>query len=118
MKDRPEPTQQEEPSYPKGFPSFAAFIASDKAKSTAVYRRFDRLAARNLLQLQNELLSLEACQDALDEEYFHLPREQKMTAKDWVLLQKEAAGSPDNRDGERYQIALKIRDTLKAYRMS
>ena len=54
--------------YVKGYPSLAAFIASDSDKSTAIYRRFDRLSARNLLYLQSELVELEAQQDALDEE--------------------------------------------------
>ena len=47
-------------SYLKGYPSLAAFIASDKDKSTVIYRRFDRLSARNLLYLQSELAELEA----------------------------------------------------------
>ena len=31
------------------FPSLAGFIASDEDKSTSIYRRFERLSARNLL---------------------------------------------------------------------
>ena len=109
--------RQEEPSFPIGYPSFAAFIASDKDKSTAIYRRFDRLAARNLLQLQDELLHLEARQDALDAAYFHVPKEQKLTVKDWILLKDEANRRPDGQDHERYQIALRIREVLKEYRL-
>jgi hypothetical protein len=55
-------------NYLKGYPSLAAFIASDKDKSTVIYRRFDRLSARNLLYLQSELAELEVKQDAFDRE--------------------------------------------------
>jgi hypothetical protein len=57
--------------YVKGYPSLAAFIASDRDKSTAIYRRFDRLSARNLLYLESELQELEERQDALDAEDLH-----------------------------------------------
>jgi hypothetical protein len=43
-----------------GFPSLSDFIASDHDRTSLVFRRFDRLAARNLLYLQSELAALEA----------------------------------------------------------
>jgi hypothetical protein len=43
-----------------GFPSLSEFIASDHDRTSLVFRRFDRLAARNLLYLQSELAELEA----------------------------------------------------------
>ncbi|KAN0095521.1 hypothetical protein V8E51_016232 [Hyaloscypha variabilis] len=54
--------------YPEGYPRFAAFIAQDADKSTTIFRRFERLAARNLLYLEGELFELEAKQDKLDED--------------------------------------------------
>ncbi|KAF2190165.1 hypothetical protein K469DRAFT_747392 [Zopfia rhizophila CBS 207.26] len=54
--------------YPEGYPRFAAFIAHDADKSTTIFRRFERLAARNLLYLEGELFELEAKQDKLDED--------------------------------------------------
>ena len=63
--------------YLKGYPSLAAFIASDKDESTAIYRRFDRLSVRNLLLFQSELAELGAQQDSLDEEDFHATTEDK-----------------------------------------
>lgn len=45
-----------------GFPSLAEFIASDPDHTSLVFRRFDKLAARNLLYLQSELAELEAKQ--------------------------------------------------------
>lgn len=52
--------------YPMGYPRFAAFVANDEDHSTAIYRRFERLSARNLLYLETELAELEAAQDQLD----------------------------------------------------
>lgn len=54
--------------YPQGFPRYAAFIAFDEDKSTTIYRRFDRLASRNLLRMESELAELELTQDQLDED--------------------------------------------------
>lgn len=51
----------------QGFPSLAAFIASDRDRSTLIYKRFDRLAARNLLILQSELAELQSRLDAYDQ---------------------------------------------------
>jgi hypothetical protein len=54
--------------YVSGYPSLASFIASDKDKSTVIYRRFDCLFARNLLYLQSELAELERRQTVFDAE--------------------------------------------------
>lgn len=52
--------------YVMGYPRYAAFIANDEDRSTTIYRRFERLSARNLLYLETELAELEASQDRLD----------------------------------------------------
>ncbi|KAF2622485.1 hypothetical protein BU25DRAFT_443147 [Macroventuria anomochaeta] len=46
-----------------GFPSLAQFIASDPDHTSLVFRRLDRLAARNLLYIQSELVELETLRD-------------------------------------------------------
>ena len=45
-----------------GYPSLAEDISSDLDRTSLVFRRFDRLAVRNLLYLQSELVELEAMQ--------------------------------------------------------
>ena len=45
-----------------GYPSLAADIANDPDRTSLVFRRFDKLAVRNLLYLQSELAELEAMQ--------------------------------------------------------
>ncbi|KAJ9636711.1 hypothetical protein H2199_007705 [Coniosporium tulheliwenetii] len=57
-----------------GLPRFAALISFDEDKSTTIYRRFDRVAARDLLRMESELAWLEAEQDFLDT---NIPKELK-----------------------------------------
>jgi len=59
---------ESKPEPPFGYPLFAFRIAEDKDKFTTIYRRFERLAARNLLYFEAELCELEAKQDQLDED--------------------------------------------------
>ena len=102
--------------YVKGYPSLAAFIASDRDKSTAIYRRFDRLSARNLLYMQSELVELEAKQDAFDAEDSQGTLEAKDSARNWQTLNKRATETGSTREKERLEVVRDIRKTLKEYR--
>lgn len=53
-------------SFPRGYPSLAAFLSSDK--EFTVFRCFSRLHTRVLLHKQDELAQLEKRLDELDEE--------------------------------------------------
>lgn len=53
-----------------GFARSAAFIVRDKDKASALFRRFDTTSMRNLLYLQARVASLNARQEAFDEEDF------------------------------------------------
>lgn len=55
-------------SFRDGYPSLAEWISRDPDYETFIFRRFDRLAARNLLNLQSELVGIEAKLDRLDED--------------------------------------------------
>ena len=107
---------KDEMDHVKGYPSLAAFIASDCDKSTAIYRRFDRLSARNLLYLQSELLELEARQDALDAEDSRGMIEDKESARNWLTLQTKAAEPGNTRQKERVKVLKEIRKLMKEYR--
>ncbi len=95
--------------YLKGYPSLAAFIASDKDKSTAIYRRLDRLSARNLLYLQSELAELQARQDAFDVEDFVANTEVKGIASNWEAFCAKAAGPNNVREKQRMDLVKEIR---------
>jgi hypothetical protein len=118
--------------YPVGYPRFAAFMASDEDKSTTIFRRFQRLSARNLLYLESELADLEAEQDRLDA-LSKQDDDLKQSMKSWNLLCLQAtppSEDPDRESAEeakkrlkvqeaaqeRLHLAWRIREVLKEYR--
>ncbi|KAF2113986.1 hypothetical protein BDV96DRAFT_495249 [Lophiotrema nucula] len=101
--------------YLTGYPSLAAFIASDRDQTSAIFKRFKRLGARNLLHLQSELAELEARQDELDDE---ARRSQDLFTKQCLRNWPEfcLAASSDERQRERKELAEAIKATLRDYR--
>jgi len=117
--------------YPIGYPRFAAFMSNDEDKSTTIFRRFERLSARNLLYLESELTELEAKQDQLDAES-RRNEDLELSMQSWDLLCLQA--TPYSKEGkerieesaeeerlrlaaqERLQLAWRIREVLKEYR--
>src|SRR5271155_4425397 len=105
--------------YVKGHPSLAAFIASDPDHSTAIYRRFDRLSARNLLYLQSELVALEKQQDELDKQDLISDKlDGKAKARNWDLLVEKAESGDDGEARKRVTVAKAIREKIKEYSQS
>jgi len=101
--------------YPNGFPLVAAIIAADKDKTTTIYRRFDRLAARNLLYLQSRLVQLEAKQDRFDaEDLQDGDLQAKRAATSWEDF--EALSAVRERENQRMETAEAIQKALKKYR--
>ncbi len=106
-------------NYVPGYPSLAAFIASDPDHSTAIYRRFDRLSARNLLYLQAELSILEKKQDELDKEDLKSDDiDAKDKARNWETLLARAEAGSDDAAEERVKVVKAIRDKIKEYSKS
>jgi len=102
--------------YVKGFPSTAAFIASDPDKTTLIFRRFDRLAARNLLHLQAELARLETLIDERDNEDARAGLTELQHLRNWDDF-KNATDSDSGRR-ERLELFDKLQQTMEAYRMA
>ena len=101
--------------YPNGFSSVAAFIAKDLDNTSTIYRRFDRLAARNLLYLQSRLQKLEAQQDLLDNENLLSESiEASRAASSWEDF--EVLANTSEREKKRMEIAKRIERTMRAYR--
>lgn len=100
----------DQPFYADGYPALAAFIASDTDGSTAIFKRFNRLAARNLLLLQAELASLQEQLDAFDDE----------DTRDLDTLQSlrnwDDYKARRKNDQQRMELVSKIRGTLREYR--
>jgi hypothetical protein len=99
-----------------GYPSLAVFIASDRDRSTLIYKRFDELAARNLLYLQSELADLQAQQRAFDDEDLATRNlAVKQCSRNFTALTKARADG-DVKQNQRWDLILEIRRAMKDYR--
>jgi hypothetical protein len=106
-------------TFVNGFPELAAFVASDTDKTTLIFKRFDRLAARNLLHLQSELARLQAKLDSLDEEAQKnneepsIVMERKQYLRNWdvfIMADEDSAWKK-----ERLDLLINIQEALKNY---
>ena len=104
-----------------GFPALSYFVASDPDGGTFVFRRFDRLTARNLLFLQSELAELEAEQSQLDAEDVESRDPGERTSRqNWnvFLARANDIQSPYHaREQRRLDLARRIQKKLKDYSM-
>ncbi|KAF4621892.1 hypothetical protein G7Y89_g14453 [Cudoniella acicularis] len=108
---------------PNGFPSVAAKIASDIDKTTTIYRRFDRLSARNILLLQAEIAELEYEQDRYDAEDRKRGCDDVAmdSQSDWREFVRNSAAKDrygkllHPREREKMELSMKIRSKLKEY---
>ena len=106
-----------------GFPRVAHKLASDPDKTTTIFRRFDRLSARNLILLEAELAELEERQDRLDEEDRKSSSEEaRQCHTEWSTFEhlatgRDPKGNPTNPgQAGKLELALKIRAKIKEYR--
>ena len=103
--------------YPNGFASVAAFIAKDPDNTSTIYRRLDRLTARNLLYLQSELQNLEATLDQLDDEDLRTDDvESKKAATSWEDFERLAKDESRGREKKRMEVAEQIKIAINKYR--
>lgn len=97
------------------YSTFADFIATDD--ELPIFRRFDRLNARNLLYLQGELIALEAQLQTLDgEDAKDGSMDVMLSAKCWETLSLRAEEHPH--EIERMELIKKIRTVIKEYSRS
>jgi hypothetical protein len=103
--------------YVRGFPSLAAFMSDNACSESFVFQRFDRLSARNLLYLQSELAELEKQMDEFDAQDAQPPYDlqARRCARSWEDF--ERVKGHDAKQQERWALMIKIRDTLREYRM-
>jgi hypothetical protein len=94
------------------YSTFADFIATDD--ELPIFRRFDRLNARNLLYLQGELIALEVQLQALDDEDAkNGSMDVMLSAKCWETLLLRAEEHPH--ETERMELIKKIRTVVRQY---
>ena len=110
-----------------GYAKAARLIAKDPEKTGAIYRRFDKLSARNLLYLEAWLAYLERQQAGYDEQDGKSIEDEKSydlraSAESYEYFWDHADGE-DFADGparkelvKRMKLARDIKDALKHYR--
>lgn len=117
-KPHPDPERPPQNPPPIGYASFSALISSDP--DLQIYRRFDRLSARNILYLQSELLEAErllAEYDAADQTAaaFYGDLDVMLSMRCWEsFARKSAAGNA--RERERMELIRRVRELVKEYR--
>ena len=101
----------------EGYPALADWIAADPDNETFIFRKFDRLAARNLLSLQARLFTLEAKADELERSMCGgKDVSQRHSARRWESLLDHAA-DPDRPEARLLKLQKEIGPLLKEYRM-
>ncbi|RMY88873.1 hypothetical protein D0862_10339 [Hortaea werneckii] len=115
--DQPRLVTPEE--YLPGFEEVAAFISTEN--EGGMYRRFRRLAARNLLYMQSELASLEEKLHRMDQgdmRKIDTPEGVNafQCAIDWDALRR--LEPTDDKAAERLALIMDIRKLMREYRMS
>jgi len=99
-----------------GYPTLAAWIGRDPDNETFVFRKFDRLSARNLLHLQCQLIQLEDEIDKLDEEARKSSDlNARQASRRWEKL-KELATDPARSEKARLDKADELAVKIKEYR--
>jgi hypothetical protein len=99
-------------AYVHGYPSLAAFIASDKDQLTSIYPIFHRSSTRNLLYLEAELAELVARQETFDTQDLCGDFDRKEYTRSWAKL----VNSDDPKHKEQLQLIYDIRKKTKEYR--
>lgn len=100
-----------------GFPVLARRIALIPDYESFIFRKFDRLSARNLLHLEGKLAYLEHKLDQADEEAALLSadNETRRSVRAWEAFEENAA-NPARPEYRRMQLAEQVQETLKEYR--
>lgn len=98
-----------------GFAAVAEWIALDPDNEPFIFRKFDRLAARNLLYLQAQIMMLEQEIEKLDQ---HAAQSDDMSLKDaarrWEQLVKQNAEGQEHAQRQ-VKLIAEIKHALKEY---
>src|SRR5277367_1163522 len=98
-----------------GYPAVAAWMARDPDNESFIYRKFDKLSARNLLNLQSELINLESKLEKFDNETQNSNDQVlKQSARKWEIFVRNAAVREEEK--KRMELNMEIRVKLREYR--
>lgn len=100
-----------------GFPALGEWIAEDPDSETFMFRKFQRLSARNLLFLQSQVSVLESKSNQLDKELTRADTQLRLSMMRYESWE-EKAEDPLTPEAKRMRLAQSIKTTLKEYRES
>ncbi|KAM0724193.1 hypothetical protein Q7P37_000075 [Cladosporium fusiforme] len=99
-----------------GYIDLAQFLARDVDNETYVFRKFERLAARNILYLQGELIKLERDAHELDEEAKDsMDPEVHLSMRCWADLDRNARDPSREHERRIKELADNIERKLRKY---
>lgn len=101
-----------------GYAAAASWLARDPDNETFIFRRFDKLAAVNLLYMQSDILELEK---RLDDMHLVTVGSHDMDLKDaastWETLVHQCRSNNSGQDAkDRLGLIMELRSKLKEYR--
>jgi hypothetical protein len=99
-----------------GYPSLAAWIAHDHDNESFVFRKFDKLSARNLLNLQSQLISIESQIDRLDDTMRRTNDPEVLVSLVRWETYEERARDKKNIEHEKWQLEIELKNIIKEYR--
>lgn len=100
-----------------GFPALARKIAINPDYEAFIFRKFDRLSARNLLHLESKLAYLEFKLDKADELAANSRSTETLRSiRTWEAFEDLAKRDEAGPEHARMRIAEEIREVLKEYR--
>ena len=100
----------------EGYSSLADAVATVPDYELFIFKKFDRLAARNLLHLESQLLALEKRLEDLDEQTRSgVDTTLSQSARTWEVFE-ENAKDPSRPEAGRMQVVKEISLKLKEYR--
>ncbi|PGH23556.1 hypothetical protein AJ80_02336 [Polytolypa hystricis UAMH7299] len=95
-----------------GYPALASWISSDPDDEGFIFRRFSRLSARNLLNLQSQLISIEKQLDDLDSEG---RRNQDVGLRRWETFEQQVLDLNNENAQKRKNLYDTLEEKIKAY---
>ncbi|KAH8894449.1 hypothetical protein GQ53DRAFT_857809 [Thozetella sp. PMI_491] len=99
----------------EGYPALADWIAADPDSESFIFRKFGRLAARNLLMLQAQLFALEFEYDELEREMCNsTDLSQRESSRRWETFLKHS-GDPGRPEARQLSLSVQVRNKLKEY---
>jgi hypothetical protein len=103
-----------------GYAAGAEFMTRDPDNESYVFRRFDKLTARNLMHLQGELLALQSELDGLDSDAASSPDpDLHVSLRSWQAMKqnsKDTLVRSGEEERKRLATAKELQAKLKGYR--